>query len=133
MEQQEGEPCPVGRSYHDAVCLGYGGDHPQLLVTGGVDKDDNVLSDAWMLDLQSCRWREVRVQHVCYIISLNLTCPSHLHSYCNSCSSRYMCHPFIPLAITIKSNFWVAVSLVRWTLDYPDPFGQGSLVSLPVN
>ena len=61
---QEGEPCPMERSSHAAVCLGYGGDHPHLLVTGGVDKNDTVLSDAWILDLQSLRWREVRVNHV---------------------------------------------------------------------
>ena len=55
-----GEPCPVGRSGHAAVCLDYGGDHPQLLVIGGLDNDDKVLSDAWLLDVQSRRWREVR-------------------------------------------------------------------------
>ena len=59
LDQQEGQPCPVGRSRHAAACLGYGGDHPQLLVTGGVDKDLNVLSDVWVLNLQSGRWREV--------------------------------------------------------------------------
>lgn len=43
------------RSYHTAVCLGYGGDNPQLLVIGGRDN----LNDAWMLDVNSWRWREV--------------------------------------------------------------------------
>ena len=57
-----GEPCPVGRVRHAAVCLGYGGDHPQLLVTGGVGTGGKVLSDAWMLDVQSGKWREVRVR-----------------------------------------------------------------------
>ena len=65
----QGESCPEGRCLHGAVCLGYGGDHPQLLVTGGlggIDEssiDDNgvVLSDVWLLDVQSGRWREVRV------------------------------------------------------------------------
>ena len=60
---QEGEPCPVGRSAHAAVCLGYGGDHLYLLVTGGLDNDTTTLSDVWMLDLKSGRWREVRVHH----------------------------------------------------------------------
>ena len=38
----------------------YGGDHPQLLVTEG-DDGTTFLSDVWLLDLQSGRWREVRV------------------------------------------------------------------------
>ena len=49
----QGESCPKGRSSHAAVCLGYGGDHPQLLVTGGVGSGGNVLSDMWLLNLQS--------------------------------------------------------------------------------
>ena len=56
----QGESCPVRRYGHAAVCLGYGGDHPQLLVTGGYDGTTS-LSDVWLLDLQSGRWREVRV------------------------------------------------------------------------
>ena len=58
----QGESCPEGRYYHAAVCLGYGGDHPQLLVTGGEGSTyRDVLSDVWLLDVQSGRWREVRV------------------------------------------------------------------------
>ena len=61
MDCHEGQPCPVARDGHAAVCLDYGGDHPQLLVIGGKDAVDKVLSDAWLLDVQSGRWREVRV------------------------------------------------------------------------
>ena len=56
----QGESCPKGRYLHAAVCLGYGGDHPQLLVTGGYD-GSSILIDVWLLDVQSGRWREVRV------------------------------------------------------------------------
>ena len=56
----QGESCPKARYRHAAVCLGYGGDHPQLLVTGG-DDGRRVMSDVWLLDVQSGRWREVRV------------------------------------------------------------------------
>ena len=59
LGHQEGEPCPVGRGSHSAVCLGYGGDHPHLFITGGIDKNNTVLNDAWMLDLQSGKWKEV--------------------------------------------------------------------------
>ena len=61
LDKGEGEPWPVGRSRHAATCLGYG-DDPQLLVTGGTDKDNKVLGDTWILDLQDGRWREVRGQ-----------------------------------------------------------------------
>ena len=56
----QGESCPKERSRHAAVCLGYGGDHPQLLVTEGAD-GIRVMIDVWLLDVQSGRWREVRV------------------------------------------------------------------------
>ena len=49
----------LGRTDHAAVCLDYGGDRPQLIVTGGVDDDDNVLNDVWIMDVQSGRWKEV--------------------------------------------------------------------------
>ena len=57
----QGESCPKERHSHATVCLGYGGDHPQLLVTGGEGSGFNVQSDVWLLDVQSGRWREVRV------------------------------------------------------------------------
>ena len=76
LDNQEGAPCPVARNGHAAVCLDYGGDYPQLLVIGGKDAG-TTLSDAWTLDVQSGRWREVRVYAcrldgvVCSAISLD--------------------------------------------------------------
>ena len=92
LSHHAGEPCPVGRTRHATVCLGYGGDQPQLLVTGGVDSDDNILSDVWLLDVESRRWREVRVLgsvlawaahqqiSICSLISLTLHKPVHCSS-----------------------------------------------------
>ena len=60
MDYEEG-PCPVGRLFHATVCLGYGGNHPQLLVSGGMDNDKNVLGDMWIFDVESKKWREVRL------------------------------------------------------------------------
>ena len=57
-----GAPWPVERASHAACCLNYGEEHSQLLVTGGLDKNDNyttTLQDAWILDVNSGRWREV--------------------------------------------------------------------------
>ena len=62
LEHPVGDPCPVGRVGHGAVCLGYGEPLPQVLVTGGLDDVGKVLSDAWILDVQSGHWREVIVQ-----------------------------------------------------------------------
>ena len=62
LEHPVGEPRPVERTYHGAVCLGYGESHSQVLVTGGLDAGYKVLSDAWILDVQSGRWREVSVE-----------------------------------------------------------------------
>ena len=42
-----------------ACCLNYGEDHPQLLITGGLENNGNILQDAWILDVKSGRWREV--------------------------------------------------------------------------
>ena len=60
LERAEGAPWPAERSTHAACCLNYGQDHPQLLVTGGLDRNDNTLNDMWILDVKSGRWREVK-------------------------------------------------------------------------
>ena len=62
MKYNAGDPCPMKRCDHAAVCLGYGGDNPQLLVTGGRSDSSKsrVLNDAWIQDIQSGKWREVR-------------------------------------------------------------------------
>ena len=59
IERPSGAPCPVGRSSHATCCLNYGEEHPQLLVTGGENNNDYILQDAWILDVNSGRWREV--------------------------------------------------------------------------
>ena len=61
LERQvlEREPWPVGTSYHAACCLGFGSQHPHLLVTGGQDNDDKTLRDAWLFDVTNRRWKEV--------------------------------------------------------------------------
>ena len=62
-----GEPCPTERKGHAAVCLGYGEPHPQVLVTGGLGPSNEVLSDAWILDVQSRHWKEVSVYVRCVL------------------------------------------------------------------
>ena len=51
----------MGRTLHAACCLNYGEEHPQLLVSGGRDKDGNTLRDFWVLDVEAGTWKEVRV------------------------------------------------------------------------
>ena len=48
------------RELHAACCLNYNDKHPQLLVTGGLDNNENALKDAWILDVNSGKWKEVR-------------------------------------------------------------------------
>ena len=50
----------MGRSLHAACCLNYGEEHPQLLVSGGLDGDDNTLRDLWVLDVERGTWKGVR-------------------------------------------------------------------------
>ena len=59
LEKPEGASWPVNREFHAACCLNYGEEHPQLLVTGGLDNNDNTLQDTWILDVNSGRWRKV--------------------------------------------------------------------------
>ena len=59
LERLRGAPWPVERAGHAACCLNYGEEHPQLLVTGGVDNNGTTLQDAWILDVKSGRWSEV--------------------------------------------------------------------------
>ena len=59
LDHHEGDPRPMGRDRHDAAVLGYGGDHPHLLVTGGLGGVSKIWGDAWMLDLLSGKWKEV--------------------------------------------------------------------------
>ncbi len=63
VEPVEGEPWPVRRAAHAACCLGYGEDHPQLLVHGGVDDNESMLRDMWVLDVDvdTGKWTEVSV------------------------------------------------------------------------
>ena len=51
---------PEGRVYHAACCLNYGQQFPQLLVTGGLDRQSRPLGDVWTLDVERGKWREVR-------------------------------------------------------------------------
>ena len=59
LDQHEGKPCPARRAGHAAVCLNYGGDRPQVFITGGFDHGLRTLSDGWILDVESGKWRKV--------------------------------------------------------------------------
>ena len=55
-----GEPSPIPRDSHIAVCLNYREEHPKLFVFGGVhDVLNTTLKDGWILDVQSWKWSEV--------------------------------------------------------------------------
>ena len=60
LEKNVGDSWPMGRQSHAAACVGYGGDHPQLIVTGGY-VDGETLSDCWILNVEFRVWKEVSV------------------------------------------------------------------------
>ena len=61
MEPAQGDQWPEARDGHSACALNYGEEYPTVLVSGGVDKGDNVLGDMWILDVDSGKWTEVRI------------------------------------------------------------------------
>ena len=63
LNKSGGGPWPEGRSHHAAVCLNYGQQYPQLLVTGGWDRQDKPLADLWILDIERGSWRKVRLEY----------------------------------------------------------------------
>ena len=65
LNKSEGGPWPEERQFHAACCLNYGQQHPQLLVTGGWDRQDKAMGDAWILDVDSGKWRKVRRKCSC--------------------------------------------------------------------
>ncbi len=92
MEPVEGEPWPVRRIFHAACCLGYGEDHPQLLVHGGQDTNKSMLGDMWVLDIDTGKWTEVSVSqffysfgcshHSLYFHSMQVTPPEAMKPRC---------------------------------------------------
>ena len=59
MPMQNRKSSPVGRSDHAAVCLGFNGHHPNLLISGGLNNSKEVLNDTWTLDVKSGKWKKV--------------------------------------------------------------------------
>ena len=51
---------PEERIHHAACCLNYGQQFPQLLVSGGLDKQNKPLADLWILDIERENWKKVR-------------------------------------------------------------------------
>ena len=54
---------PQERSVHAAVCFNYGQQYPQLLVTGGRNRQGKPLADVWILDIERGSWRKVRLEY----------------------------------------------------------------------
>ena len=61
LNKSGGGPWPEERSRHAACCLNYGQEQPQILLIGGEDRTGNPLGDVWILDVNSGRWRKVRL------------------------------------------------------------------------
>ena len=59
-KHKEGDPWPRKRWYHIATCLGYGGLHQRLLISGG-EGGGVTYDDMWLMDPQSGRMEKVRI------------------------------------------------------------------------
>ena len=59
-QHKEGDPWPRSRNNHIAACLGYGGQHQRLLISGGADVGVTC-DDMWLMDPQSGRMEKVRM------------------------------------------------------------------------
>jgi hypothetical protein len=59
LNKSEDGPWPEERGGHAACCLNYGQRFPQLLVTGGLDRVQQPLADAWILDVDRGTWRKI--------------------------------------------------------------------------
>ena len=75
MNKSDGGLWPEERSYHGACCLNYGQQFPQLLVTGGLDRQGNPLADAWILDIHRGKWRKVKLKPTKIIFVIHLLTP----------------------------------------------------------
>ena len=60
LNRSEGGPWPEEREWHAACCLNYGEQFPQILMTGGLDKQNKSLADVWILDIERENWTKVR-------------------------------------------------------------------------
>ena len=71
VPQQPNNQWPEERAGHIATCLGYGGQHKYLLISGGVGSSNKTLHDLWLLDFQSGLWEQVRT--TCYDLVARVT------------------------------------------------------------
>lgn len=67
MEPCEGDPWPPERVNHAACCLGYSGDHINLLMIGGRGRNSRTLNDSWSYDVSLKKWKEVGVIDSVYV------------------------------------------------------------------
>ena len=61
MKQSGRGPWPEGRSSHAACCVNYGQQYPQLLASGGLNREGRPLEDVWILNVERENWRKVRI------------------------------------------------------------------------
>ena len=99
LERPKGAPWPVRRDSHAACCLNYGEKHPQLLITGGVDNNGNPLQDAWVLDVKSGTWKEVRIYQWFNCLSLQ-----HADHFSSNSLLFNNCHFLPSLQLTLPGD-----------------------------
>jgi hypothetical protein len=93
LNKSEDGPWPEERGGHAACCLNYGQRFPQLLVTGGLDRVQQPLADAWILDVDRGTWRKIVALHAwapMKLVVAFLSCVGESYSE-SSCWSHPYC------------------------------------------
>ena len=74
---------PAPRRYHSTLCIEdpHTGDHPLLMVVGGLGVGYSVLSDVWLLDVINGVWAEVCVHFLTSTFTSTCTCIFQMYMY----------------------------------------------------
>ena len=99
-------PWPEERFYHAACCLNYGQQFPQLLVSGGLDRQRKPLEDLWILDIERGNWRKVRQTFHHFLLCIWFVYEHYVFP-CSLCFPYYSCLNVITMqvGVTLKARW----------------------------
>ena len=110
-------PWPEERSYHAACCLNYGQQFPQLLVSGGLDRQDKPLADLWILDIERGNGRKVRQTFHHFLLCVWIVYEHYVFPCCLCLSLLFMsqCHNYAGGCYSEGSLVVLSHSLQSWS------------------
>ena len=110
-------PWPEKRFYHAACCLNHGQKFPQLLVSGGLDRQRKPLADLWILDIERGNWRKVRQTFHHFLLSVWFVYEHYVFPCCLCLSLLFMsqCHNYAGECYSEGSLASLSHSLQSWS------------------